>query len=909
VTEAGSARYLPEVQERAEGARTRRGGLVLAAILVATAAVYARALAGELVYDDRLLITRNPLITDLGNLPRLFTSGYWDFLGIGEAENIGYWRPLTAIVQALVWPFARAASGPYHAVCVAIHLGAVAAAFLLATRLGASAWVAGGTALLFALHPAHVESVAWISALNDPLFGCLALLALERFLAWRARGSPGLPLAALGCFSLALLAKELAAALVPLLVLLDLLRPRSSRTDSGAAGPATWLAAPEAPLRAYGPFAAAFALYLLARMLVFGSPWAGFERVTTDFLVSTLRLVLLRIELFGGALEILALPIELNLFRPFRPHIEPFDPSLVRALVFGAVFLALLVASFLRRRRLVLAGLLFLPAGLLPALIRVQSLGVFPLSERFLYLPAFGFALAAALFLRHALRGKGATLALSLLGGLYAARSFERIGFWRDEETLFRRAAAQSPRSVYVQWGLGRVLLERLNETRDQRYLAEAQRVFERAARLLGEAKSEPTDLMVSSRDYLQVNLGLAWCSIYAEDHSAAILVLGELAQRIERIQEQAREARALGIRVREQHLDLEKVYTALAVAQYRSGRFAEAERSFERALELQPTTPEAYQNLGRMYAEQGRWEEAARAFERCTELRPANTEDRLLLAQAWQTLGRSEPAEALARELVDELPGRAEPLIVLATGALRRGDSAGALTWLERALALDPRNALAWYQKARAFLLRGEASNALSAFRNAVELDPQGFEAHHDCGAFLLAQGALAEARPYLVRAYALAPQQHRAVLRRTLGELELDEPAVLLELATTDSGRDALEPALAWLERLLALEPEHAAASLAKARLLRRMERHDEAVAALRACAERAPQSYELWSELGAYLHALGRRAEARPALEHALGLEVPASLPVELRKGSKERLRALLEAPAGDAALTGG
>jgi hypothetical protein len=44
---------------------------------------------------------------------------------------------------------------------------------------------------------------------------------------------------------------------------------------------------------------------------------------------------------------------------------------------------------------------------------------------------------------------------LLVLGGLYAARSFVRIGTWHDEETFFRTAAAQSPRSVYVQWGLG----------------------------------------------------------------------------------------------------------------------------------------------------------------------------------------------------------------------------------------------------------------------------------------------------------------------------------------------------------------------------------------------------------------------------------------------------------------------
>lgn len=894
----------------------KREGIALFAILAATLVVYGRALSGELVYDDRLLIARNPLIADLANLPRLFTSGYWDFLDLREAQYIGYWRPLTAILQALVWPFAGSASGPYHAVCLAIHLGATAAAFGLAGRLGAPPWIAAATALLFALHPAHVESVAWISALNDPLFGCLALVALERFLAWRARGSRGLPLASLVAFALALLAKELGAALVPLLLLLDLLRPRTARDAAPSLeAPASWprplcaalsaFSAPSAPLRAYGPFAALFALYLLARMLVFASPWAGLDRITTDFLVDTLRLALLRIELFGGALEILVAPLHLSLFRPFRPHIEPFDPALVRAAVFCAVFVALLVASFLGRRRLVLAALVFLPAGLLPALVKIQSLGAFPLSERFLYLPLFGFALGAALFLRHALPPRLATAALLVLAGLYAARTWARIGVWHDEERLFRASAAASPRSVYVQWGLGRVLLERLNETREPRYLAEANQVFERAAGLLEEAKRERTDLMATSRDFLQVNLGLAWCAIAAEDHAAASLILEELVQRLDAIAAQERTARELGLRVREQFLDREKVHTALGVAQAKSGRFEEAEQSFRRALELQPSAPETRQNYGRMLAERGRWEEAAREFEACVRLRPGYPEDRLLLAQAWQTLGKSTEAEELARALVRELPRRAEPLIVLASGALRRGESGAALTFLERALALEPRNALAWYQKARALLQREDGRGAVTAFRNAVEIDPRNFEAHYDFGAFLLGQGALAEAQPYLVRAYTLAPDAHRVALAGTLAQLELAEPALCLELAESDVRRGALESALPWVARARSLDPGLVGALRLEAQCLRRLKRHAEAAGTLRTLTEREPGDYQAWVDLATALEAVGEPNAACQAASRALLVTPPSTMPAEIREAAQQRMRKLAESCGGSPA----
>ncbi len=869
--------------------------LALGAVLVATAAVYARGVSGELVYDDRLLIARNPLIADLGNLPRLLTSGYWDFLE-ESSEDIGYWRPLTAIVQALVYRVAGSSPPLYHVASLVVHLGAAAAAFFLARRLSGSPWIGAASALLFALHPAHVESVAWISALNDPLFGCFALLALERHVAWRQRGSRGYPGGAALAFALALLSKELGAAVLPLVLAIDLGRRREPGEAAGR-----WSGFHHGA-RAYGPFALVFALYLLARMAVFADPFAGFLRTVTDFGVSTARLALLRLEVLGGALELLLLPIDLNLFRPFRPHVELLDPALVRAAVFTALFLALLLACFLRERRPALAALLVIPCGLLPSLVRVESLGLFPLSDRFLYLPVFGFALALAGLLQGVFSRRLATALLVLIGAFYAARSAARIGVFRDEETLFRRTVAQSPRSVYALWGMGRVLLERFDATRDPAALDQALGVFQHAQELLLEAKQERTDLMVTSRDYLQVNLGLALCYLGQSGSPAtAIAILEELERRITEVQEQERAARALGIRVREQHLDLERVQTVLGVALHKAHRDPEAEAALRKALELQPSFAEAHLALGRLYADQERWEPALKELGRATELWPGNAEARLTLARTLKTAGEDGRAEELALELLDELPQRAEPLIVLATVALARGDSTQALSWLGRALRLEPRNGFAWYQKARAFLLRKDERAAVAAFRNAVDLSPTNFEAHYDFGAFLLNSGLRAQSLPLLARAYALAPPLHRAALRSTLEQMEFTEAETPLELALADRGRGELDAAGTWVERALAIDPRHGAAWVLKARILRSQERTEEALAALRAACE-IRDDYETWSELGEYLHELEREGEARSALERALAHEPPSSWPQELREKSPERLRGILRSIEG-------
>ena len=113
---------------------------------------------------------------------------------------------------------------------IKLHAFAAMTAFALAWRVTKSTLAAAFAALLFGLHPIQVESVAWISAINGPLFGALSLLSLERFLAWRERGSTGLPWASAVCLALALLAKELAFAVVPCALVLDLLIPQLWRS-------------------------------------------------------------------------------------------------------------------------------------------------------------------------------------------------------------------------------------------------------------------------------------------------------------------------------------------------------------------------------------------------------------------------------------------------------------------------------------------------------------------------------------------------------------------------------------------------------------------------------------------------------------------------------------------------------
>jgi tetratricopeptide (TPR) repeat protein len=663
-------------QARAPGAPNRPPAGWVGALACALALCVASlpALGAGFVYDDRLVVLRNPAVAafDLGEL---LGQPMWAFYGPGSEPEVGFWRPLASLAHALVWSVAGPSAAAFHALSLALHLLACAAAWRLARRLLRDDVAAMWTALLFGLHPVHVESLAWISAVGDPLYAALGLLAIERHLAWRERGARGSPWAAGGLFLLALCAKELAAGVLLAAVAIELAR-----------GDRRPLA------RAWLPWIRALGAWWALRALVFASPLAGFDRTTTDFGVSAARLLLLRVELLGGGLALLAWPAKLTLFRPFVP--EPgWREVLVPLLALGA-WVALAVAAARRRARTLLALLLLALAPLAALVVRVGSLGLFPLSERYLYLAAFGFAAALVWAARGLLSARWAALALSVLALGFGIRSHEQARVWRDEETLFRAAAQASPRSPYARRQIGRVLLERYRVSADPAALREAEREFQAGLALLEASQKGDGTVFAVRDDHVQTNVGMGWVLAYQAEAEGE----GDFGP-----------ARAVFELVVGRYPESEEGWTGLGVAQLRGGDLEAAQRSFERALAQNERFVEAHRNRGRLALRRGAWAEARRSFERALELQPDHVETLLLLASAHE----------------------------------RAGDESGAMRQLERASALAPRSAAPIVGRASLVAKAGLFEEAERLLDSALALEPDSAQAHLELGKVRAARGA----------------------------------------------------------------------------------------------------------------------------------------------------------------------
>lgn len=409
--------------------------LLVLPLLAALAVYHDVGSFGFVNFDDDNYVEHNPRVTDGLNADGArwaFTTGH---------EQV--WIPATWLSLQLDATLFGPGPAGFHRTNLALHLAAVALAWLLARRMGLGLAAATLVALLLAVHPLNVEAVAWVTARKDVL---MAPLLLGAALAWvTAAGLPGLLLAgALAAW--AMLAKPAAVVAPALLLLLTLLQAWRGE------GPARPRRAQWAVLGALSLVALAVAL--VTTKLAHHGPMGAVEPAPFGQ-----RLL----EAGGGIARYLlrlVWPAGLAVRYP-EADLRLAMPLAVAALV-GVAAVTVLLLRHRRRLPLPVFGWSWFLVCLLPSLGLVQG-GQLPQGDRYVYVAALGLwlplaaAASAAAARRSRLRAPlvAAFLPAVVALGVAAARQADT---WRDAESLWRRALAVTRDNEIAHQGLAVVL-------------------------------------------------------------------------------------------------------------------------------------------------------------------------------------------------------------------------------------------------------------------------------------------------------------------------------------------------------------------------------------------------------------------------------------------------------------------
>lgn len=466
--------------------------MTAAAIAILVAVAFGGSLRGGFVHDDTRQIVRNHLIQDPRQLGRAVTSDVWAFKGGPDEIRSNYWRPAFVLWLALQYHlFGLSSAFGWHLANLALHTLVCLLAYAFAGRLGLPWPAAAGVAFLFAVHPSHAESVAWISGSPDLLAGGAILGAL--LLLPPTPGPPARPrrIASWGLGLLAMLAKEVAVTLpAPVLAV-------EASSTSGAPLPERLRRGARAAL----PFVLAGLLVLAARHAVLGrmqgdSPWGG----TAGDVALTLPSVV------WFYLRQSFLPFAVGPSYPLRPvsattaGLDSFALPLL-----GCLAAATAAILLVRRHPRALVGLTLFAAPLLPALNVGAFLDEQLVHDRYLYLPLLGLLLAvaepfAALLGRQpASRGRRvaalSAAALFLLCLPIAAFTAHAGRAWRSELELWQRGVEVDPGSAFNRVELARAL-------RDAGRLEEALEHLDRAVAI------RPAAMPLLNRAEVMLDLG-----------------------------------------------------------------------------------------------------------------------------------------------------------------------------------------------------------------------------------------------------------------------------------------------------------------------------------------------------------------------------------------------------------------
>lgn len=432
-------------------------GMIAGAAGVAAVLAFANSLGNDFAYDDLPVVAANEDIHSLRTLPGTVLKPYWPNR---QGQALGLWRPVTTWVLGLQWTLWRGSPTGFHAVNILLNGTAAAlVAILLGHLLPPSGALLG--ALVFAVHPVHVEAVANVVGLSE-LLAANAYLGACVLVAGRPGRMGVRRLAATGgLFLVAVLSKESAVTLPGAVLLID-----AARRDPRLSGVGPHL---KERLALYAVLAVVAAVFLASRVLVLGRladplPPLGAEILSSGDVPRVWTVMNTWPEIF----RLLFFPLDLS--SDYTPGVIPvsFGWTVRNGLGIVLVLTALGVAwktwrnAPLTPRRLSPRaagfGVLWFVVTVVPTANLLFLTGVL-LAERTLFLPSVGLAAGAGWMLAQLIRERprvGALVAITVLS-LLPCRTIARNPTWRDNAAVFGTLLRDRPESGRAQWVIGDV--------------------------------------------------------------------------------------------------------------------------------------------------------------------------------------------------------------------------------------------------------------------------------------------------------------------------------------------------------------------------------------------------------------------------------------------------------------------
>ncbi|MHC4222036.1 MAG: tetratricopeptide repeat protein, partial [Planctomycetota bacterium] len=546
-----------------------------------------------------------------------FTTGY--------ATN---WHPVTWLSHMLDYQLFALKAGGHHLVNLGFHIANALLLFIVLKQMTSALWASAFVAALFAIHPLHIESVAWVAERKDVLSTFFWLLTMWAYAYYSRRPNFGRYLLVFIAFALGIMAKPMLVTLPLVLLLLDYWP--LDRMDLSRPRTALFLLLEKLPL---------FLVAAASCIVTFFVQRAGGA-------VSGMENFGIKVRLFNTAISYVGYiqkmfwPSGLAVLYPHPGN----NISAITAAICAAVFVLITVCMLVlgRKRKYLTVGWLWYFITLIPVIGLVQ-VGAQAMADRYTYIPLTGLFIIISwlgreiVLKRPKLKNIVTSLAVVILLVLAVCTSMQ-LKYWRNSEALFARTLAVTQGNYLIYNNYGNILKSK------GRY-DEAIEVYNKALKLAPKNPDVYTNLANTFADTDQVeeaigcyrkaielmknkqmtedrryNLGMAYCR------------LGSTLGQLDRLDEAVGYFRkAIEVRPR-----LVLAHGQLGIMLARAGKFDEAIKEVQYVLKRKPNDFEMHCNLGILYGMKGQTDKAIAQYRRALEINPDFEKAKGLLAAVW---------------------------------------------------------------------------------------------------------------------------------------------------------------------------------------------------------------------------------------------------------------------------------
>lgn len=612
-------------------AATRRTILALSLVLLTIAAHEGVRRCDFLHYDDNLFVTENPIVRQ----GLTWRGVRWAFTAdlSYDSHLADYWAPVTVLSRMLDVSLFGLRPAGHHLTNLLLHCLNVVLAFLVFHRLTGAVWRSAFVAAVLAVHPLHVESVAWVTERKDVLSGAFWLLTIGAYVGYARSPGPRRMAAVAVLLGVGLMAKPMLITLPFVLLLLDywpLGRWHLGRRLISEKG----------------------ALFLLAAASVAISLLPHLAAKSLDALPLGAR-VANALDAYVAYLQRAFWPTHLALGYPHSEGSLPVSRLVLCLVVLGvASAIALLERA---RRPFLLVGWLWFVGTLVPVIGLVQS-GSQGRADRYMYIPLMGISLAVAwLAAEWAGPVPNGPVVMAVLGTMailsLAAVTRRQVPYWTSDLALWTHSVEVQPRSAIAHNGLASALAQ----------------------------KGDPAGAESEWRETLRLKPDLMWARITL---ATLLAQQGRAAEGALLLEEGLASAAP-------NQFAFER-----GLLRARQGRPAEAAEFYAQAIAANPAHRAALYNWGNLLAAAGRFDEAALKYAAAARLDPDDSDVANNLGMALLLQGHADAALRPLSEAVAFAPenGMLRTSLGRVLSVLGRGAEAAAQ--FREALRLDPANA-----------------------------------------------------------------------------------------------------------------------------------------------------------------------------------------------------------------------